>query len=274
MRRAAAWPRTWIVLGIVFVASIWVGAFDPSAHADGLQQTCVTRGYGAEVRLYAEARPDSRIAGSFPDGAKVDVLERIADRHGDPWLKVRHESLTGWLPGEAMSCRLSPDAARQAITDEAAAVISLLKDRDFAALARLVHPEKGVRLSPSAYVDTEQDVVLSADEVARLGTDQRVRVWGYEEGTGDAIEGRFTEYYTRYVYDRDYAEAAPTFNAFSAPTNTADNLFDVYPDAAVAEFYAPGADGNEADGSGLRLVFEPYRAGWFLSGLVHAQWTI
>jgi hypothetical protein len=157
-------------------------------------------------------------------------------------------------------------------------VLAALKERNASRLARLVHPSRGVRFSPFAYVRSDSDVVIRPDSVGLLFTDQTRRVWGHSDGTGDPIVLTFTNYYERYVYDVDFA-AAPR-RAFDAPPirsgNTPSNLRAAYPTARWIEFHFPGFDDRYGgmDWRSLWLVFEELRGRWFLVGVVHGSWTI
>jgi hypothetical protein len=165
-----------------------------------------------------------------------------------------------------------------AIETHARDVLAALKARDGTRLATYVHPTRGVRFSPYAYVRPDSDVVISRADALRLFSDSTKRVWGQLDGSGLAINETFAGYYRRFVYNADFA-TAPSL-AFDRPPvregNTPSNLRTVYPEAHWMEFHFPGFkpryDGM--DWSSLWLVFERVDRDWLLVGVVHGSWTI
>ena len=168
------------------------------------------------------------------------------------------------------ACRVSSDSARRAVAADAARIAAALGSADMTALARRVHPLRGVRFSPYAAVDTVRDVTLPAGELGPALRSARARVWGADDGSGDPIRLTFRAYLRRFAYDRDFARA-PTVT-YNAPGERARAVWDAYPCAILAEFAVPETDERPAES--LLLVFERYRGAWYLRGVVHAGWTI
>ena len=75
----------------------------------------------------------------------------------------------------------APDTDR--LLERAARVLETLSDRDFQALSRLVHPERGVTLTPYSTV-SDCDRVLLPQQVSSLESDEEVYTWGLEDGIG------------------------------------------------------------------------------------------
>ncbi|MEP7345049.1 MAG: hypothetical protein ABI877_07275 [Gemmatimonadaceae bacterium] len=150
--------------------------------------------------------------------------------------------------------------------------------KDWSALARLAHPTLGIRFSPYAYVDTTTGVVLSASEVAALGNDSGVRLWGRYDGSGEPINLAFPAYFARFVYDRDFAQVAPgPPDVRLGKGNSTDNILAVYSPRRVMffEYHVPGTERyNGMDWGSLRLVLEQVEERWYLIALVHDEWTI
>jgi hypothetical protein len=168
------------------------------------------------------------------------------------------------------ACRVSSDSAKRAVAPDAARLAVALRSEDMAALARRVHPLRGVRFSPYAAVDTVHDVTLAATQLGPALRSTRTRVWGADDGSGDPIRLTFRAYLRRFAADRDFARApAVTYNA---PGERARAVWDAYPCAIVAELAVPETDERPAES--LLLVFERYRGAWYLRGVVHAGWTI
>lgn len=155
--------------------------------------------------------------------------------------------------------------------------IQLIKSKDLAGLAEIVHPEKGVRFTPYPYVDLEGDKVFTAQAVAALPGDATVYLWGNYDGSGEPIKLSFADYYQRFIYDHEFAEPQIIGNNVVIGTgNTQDNVQQAYPAGKFVEFHFEGFDPQYEgiDWSSLKLVFEQQNGTWFLVGIVHGEWTI
>lgn len=155
-------------------------------------------------------------------------------------------------------------------------VLDALEQADPVRLADLVHPEKGVRFSPYAYVDVTWDLVFWPEELRELDPDL-VFEWGFYEGSGNPIQMTFSEYLrSDFVYGRDYKNAPDvSFDWVLVRGNVPNNIWEVYPDAHVVEFHFPGSpQWNWMDYSSLRLVFEEAEGEWYLVGVISDRWTI
>ncbi len=185
-------------------------------------------------------------------------------------------------PGPAPSEPPPPADLRSA----AGEVVAALSERDFARLAGLVHPGKGVRFSPYAHVDPDHQVVLTPDDLRAAARGERLeRVWGRNDGTGRPIHLSFREYVDRFVDDAPYAAGGQVAVDTRQGAGTAlDDAEEAYPGGRIVEYHVPGTDPRSGglDWESLRLVFEKGsgeegggKAGrWYLVGVIHDQWTI
>lgn len=166
-----------------------------------------------------------------------------------------------------------PETAREA----ADASLSALRARDGERLAALAHPVKGVRFSPSAYVNVDEDVVFSREQARAFWTDAKTYRWGDAEGSGYPIEMTPAAYADRYILDRDFSlPSTVTINEDRTLGTTLNNAADVYPAAARVEYYIePGAGMAEGgtDWDALRLVMEKVDGTWFLVGVIRDSWS-
>lgn len=167
------------------------------------------------------------------------------------------------------------ESPEESLREAARSVAEALRDRDFAALAEWVGAE-GVRFSPYSYVEPEEHVRLSAEELR--GVDAEVRTWGHHDGSGEPIEMTVREYFDRFVYDVAYLEEGEVaVDERQGTGSSLDNASDVYPDGRIVEFHIPGSDPRYGgmDWRSLRLVFEDGDDGrWDLVGVIHDEWTI
>jgi len=154
-------------------------------------------------------------------------------------------------------------------------VIAALKDKDMTALSGFIHPQLGLRFSPYAFVrDTDQ--VFTVDKIAGLLADNTVYTWGDYSGSGAPINLTFTDYYSEFVYDVDFANAPEmSLNHHLGVSTSMDNIFVFYQSSMFVEFYFPGFDPQfeGMDWRSLRLVFMKDNNTWCLVGIIHDQWT-
>ncbi|ULO07700.1 hypothetical protein H1230_02150 [Paenibacillus sp. 19GGS1-52] len=162
--------------------------------------------------------------------------------------------------------------------EAATTVMRAIKDGNMKTLAAWAHPQKGVRFSPYAYVDTLTDLVFTREELEGLMADSTKRVWRTFAGSGDLIEMTFAQYYKQFVYDADFFQDAKiALNKGLGQGTTINNLNEVYPEDSYdfVEYHIDGIDPlNEGmDWRSLRLVFEKIGEDHALVGIIHDQWT-
>lgn len=172
---------------------------------------------------------------------------------------------------------IPPEKAEKIISSRATEVILALKNKDMEKLSFFIHPIKGVRFSPYAYVHLNRDLVFTADEIQNLYKDETKFWWGEYDGSGDLIKLSFKEYFDDFVYDEDFTNAREIgYNRIIGTGNTLNNNFETYPGSIIVEYHFPGFDPKYGgmDWSSLRLVFEEKDSVWYLVGIIHDQWTI
>lgn len=154
-------------------------------------------------------------------------------------------------------------------------VVQALRDRDMEKLSSLVHPTKGVRFSPYAFV-RDSDLVFMPDQLIGILSDPTKYTWGFYDGSGLPIEMTFQEYYARFVYDQDYANAERTgYDERMGQGSTIDNALTYYSGGHTVEYHFSGFDPalGGMDWRSLRLVFQEEDAVWYLVGIIHDEWT-
>ncbi len=159
----------------------------------------------------------------------------------------------------------------------AQAVVKAFNARDFSAVSRWAHPDKGVTFVPYSTVEPGKNLVFAADKLAQFATDKTSYVWGETDGEGAPIQMTPVEYCKVYVTDRNYLEAPQTgVNTLLGRGNALENVRETYPDATVVELYYPGVDPQweGLDWSSLKLVFEKVGDGLRLVAVIHGQWTV
>ena len=165
----------------------------------------------------------------------------------------------------------------QNLLNDGADVLALLKNKNMEALKEFIHPEKGLRFSAYPYVDPEEDIVISKDELVDKFSSDEEYVWGNYDGKGTPIELSFSDYYDEFIYDENFLEA-PIIgrNRVVSSGNTIDNVEEAYEEADFLEFYFDGFNEEYAgaDWRSLKLVFEKDGNTRYLVGIIHGEWTI
>jgi len=156
-------------------------------------------------------------------------------------------------------------------------VLTAIKNYDIEKLADAIHPDKGVRFSPYGYVDVENDLVFTAEEVKKLAEVPKQYLWGYYDGSGDPIMLSFSDYHKKFIYDVDFVNAEQVgYNKTLSYGNSLNNSFEVYKNSIIVEYYFSGFDPQYEgmDWRSLKLAFEKKDDTWYLVGIIHDQWTI
>ncbi len=154
-------------------------------------------------------------------------------------------------------------------------ILESLKNEEYGKFATYIHPIKGVRFSPYAYVDTMKNIALSQKQF--LPSFEEISFWGHYDGSGDSILLYTEEYIVEFVYNADFLHAEKVgVNEFISSGNSLNNLKEVYPDAVFTEHYFSGfnPEYEGMDWTTLRLVYEELNGELFLVGIIHDQWTI
>lgn len=155
--------------------------------------------------------------------------------------------------------------------------ILAIKNKDANKLAGIAHPEKGVRFSPYQHVDTEKDVVFSSSQLLKFFVSSEKRSWGNYDGSGEPINMVPSDYYNKFIYDVDFSSAPEvSYNRIIGQGNIINNISESYPGSIVVEYHFAGFDPQYEgmDWRSLHLVYEEKNSRWYLTGIVHGQWTI
>ncbi len=201
-------------------------------------------------------------------GSRTQGAGPVAANSGPTAHAIAGAAPTGHGAGGPVPCNLA---------DAADAVLAIIAARDFAALAALVHPDRGVRFSPYASIDPETDRHFSREALSAAGDDATVYRWGHFDGSGEPIELTVAAYFDRFVYDKNFAATRHrAVDERLGHGNSIDNVNQVYPSGRYVEYHVPGENPEYGglDWASLRLVFVDHDGCARLVGVVHDQWTI
>jgi hypothetical protein len=155
--------------------------------------------------------------------------------------------------------------------------ILAFKNKDYVALAAMVHPDSGVRFSPYGYIDSVHDRIVTADWISKQATRKEKLLWGTTDAAGDDINTTLGTYIDRYVYDVEFIKPEKMeVDMFMGLGTTLNNLREMYPTCHFTESYFSGFDKkyDGMDWRSLRLVFKMKDGQYYLIGVVHDEWTI
>jgi hypothetical protein len=268
MRLLAAW--------IALIALLCVAGLGDSHAAEPCALTSEAPSEPLEIR--AEPAVGAKVLATIEPGSAAGLarLDARATPGGD-WLKVSHGAITGWVNAAFVARPLSPEQANEAVGPLAARVLAAMRSHDMRTLSGMVHPLKGVRFAPYAFLDEAADLRFTSAEIRRAWGSRKVRLWGAYDGSGDPIRLTFAGYFDKFVYDRDFAKAELSFNRAPGGTGTtSDNAREKYPNAIIVEAHVPGTDPalGGMDWRTLRLLFGEHDGAWYLVYVIHDQWTI
>ncbi len=151
-----------------------------------------------------------------------------------------------------------------------------IKDSDYEALSKMVHPDFGLIFSPFATVNLSTNLSFSPRQVKDFADSREKLTWGVLPDSGKPITLTVGDYTKSYVFDRDYT-AAPIIavNYAVRVGNSRENVTDVFPGADFVDLCYPGtAEADYADWSILRLVFERCGDTLMLTAVIHSEATI
>ncbi len=167
---------------------------------------------------------------------------------------------------------LEIEQAKEIIASKADIAIKAIKFKSFATLSKIIHPKKGVRISPYYYV-MNKDVVIKRKELLPLYASADKFIWGVDNNL-KPIKLTFADYYEYYLYADDFANYDEIYyNPVSKVNNIIDNTRQFYPKAIFVEYHVVDdfIDGSSSYRAILKLVFEEYRNSWYLSAIVNVR---
>lgn len=209
-----------------------------------------------------------------------DKIENLNDQYNDVEEKNKIlEKEKEELEKQIENLENNPQGSNSPINlvDFSLDVMLAIKNNDMNLLSSYVHPSKGLRFTPYSYIDMQNDQVFTSSEVAGLNGDNTVYNWGNYDGSGEPIELNFSDYYSEFVYDKDFLNPHMIGNDVAIGSgNSIDNVEDVYPNGSFVEYHFTGFDQQYEgiDWESLTLVFEQDNGDWYLVGIVHEQWTV
>ena len=237
-------------------------------------QFCSVQGVSVDSSLNIRSAPNVQSPKIGQIEWNKNEIVRIGDAFSSTygnWVKIQHQNISGWASAAYLQCDTSID---NNLLNIATDLVSSLKSRDLDRIASVVHPDKGVRISPYAFVDIETDQMFSNDAVRALRSNADRINWGRYDGSGDVMELTFDQYYEKFLFSHDFTNAVyHSLDAAIGRGNTFNNSSEVYSTARMIEYHFPATSAESFDWASLRIFLELHEGAWKLVGLVNSQWT-
>ena len=158
--------------------------------------------------------------------------------------------------------------------------IESINCRDYESLSRYVHPEKGILFSPYSFVDYNEHLVFSSEQVGRFAGDNSIYIWGIKDASNIPLELTVDDYFNRYVYDKNYLFVDQiginiVIRQQGNIQNIKEHLTDLFGGCIIVDFYDQGSGEYEGlDWSSIILVLEKYNGRFNIVAIVHSSYTL
>lgn len=175
--------------------------------------------------------------------------------------------------GEEHSKTISETEAKAMIQDKAHQILLAIKNQDFPKLGSYIHPRKGVLFSPYGFIGESPYLVFHKTYLSLIPpapTSPQKFVWGTYDGDDNDIYLTVKDYFKQHIFSHDFTSIHPTFTQAKPLKNSNNNIFEIFPDSIVVEYFYPGShQEEEMDSRTLRLVFEQENGVWFLVAIIN-----
>lgn len=155
-------------------------------------------------------------------------------------------------------------------------VLHSIDAQDFKTLSKYIHPEKGVIFVPFSFVDYDECISFSKEQVENFGADNTIYNWGTHDASPNAIELTAQDYFKAFVYDKKYLQTKQVaIDDIIRQGNSIENVMEVFPDCTFVEFYDEGSKDNDGlDWSSLKVVMVQFEDDFRVVAFVHSSYTL
>lgn len=230
---------------------------------------------GESLALYQNSTSESNIIGQVPPaGINLRPTSNILNLDGSTWIQIQFDDQIGWVDFSFLSEQhgnLPVELIQLGQT-----VLSALKSYRYDQLEEIIHPDLCLQFSPYAYLNSS-NMTFCRSEIALAAASEDLLIWGSYDGTGNPINLSFEEYHEEFVYDQDYFHSLIVgYNTEVSSGNSLNNIQEIFPGGMMIEYYFPGFDPQYGglDWRSIRLVFVQLGMDWYLTAIIHGEWTI
>lgn len=170
---------------------------------------------------------------------------------------------------------LVPAIPYDSILANAKRIINHIKAKEFDKVSSFVSIDSGLRFSSNSYI-TKEDLQVPKEQVAGLWTNGKKYTWGTEEGSGEPIRKTFADYYTSYIYSKDFVNAPDieVNKTLRGNTTSITNFKEVYPGSVNVDFHFPNTNEDAYDWATLRFIFIKENDSWHLRHIQQESYSM
>jgi len=227
------------------------------------------------LSVHEKPSADSLILGQIPShGTDILPTGDTYQKGNNTWVFIDHQDTVGWVDLGFLAEQHG--ALPEDLIILGQQVLESLKNDQYGQLIPIIHPELCLRFSPYQYLNNDNRIICPSEFDSYTSSTEPI-AWGHYDGTGKPIGLTFIEYHQQFVYDQDYLKPSVVgFNIEVSTGNSINNIQEIIPDGIMIEYYFPGIDPRYGgmDWRSLRLVFVPENDQWYLTAIIHGEWTI
>jgi hypothetical protein len=229
----------------------------------------------SSLTIHQEPSLDSPLVGQIPYfGSDIQPTGQIHQEENSTWLFIQYQELGGWV--EKAYLAEQHGSLPEELNVLGKHVLEILKTEQYNQLIPLIHPDFCLQFSPYQYLPEDSQRTCPSQLESFIRSEEPL-TWGHYDGSGEPIVMPFIEYQQRFIYDQDYLWPwVVGFNEEVSSGNSINNISDIFPDGMMIEYYFPGFDPQYGgmDWRSLRLVFVERNGHWYLTAIIHGEWTI
>ncbi len=227
------------------------------------------------LSVHGKPSADSLVVGQIPSyGTDILPTGDIYQQGNITWVFIGHQDTVGWVDLGFLAEQHGTLPKDLIILGQQ--VLASLKTEQYDQLLPFIHPETCLRFSPYQNLNPDNQIVCPPDLASLTGSLEPI-TWGQFDGTGKPIDLTFFDYHQQFVYDQDYLKSSVIgFNLEVSSGNSINNIQEIFPNGIMIEYHFPGTDPRYGgmDWRSLRLVFVPENDQWYLTAIIHGEWTI
>ena len=227
------------------------------------------------LNIYEKPSADSLILGQIPHyGTDIQPTGDIYQKGNTTWVFIYHQNTVGWVDLEFLAEQHGALPENLIILGQQ--VLESIKYEQYGQLTSIIHPESCLRFSPYQYLNNDNRIICPSEFDSFTSSTVPIS-WGHFDGTGKPIDLTFIEYHQQFVYDQDFLKPNVVgLNIEVSVGNSINNIQEIYPGGIMIEYHFPGIDPRYGgmDWRSLRLVFIPENDQWYLTAIIHGEWTI
>ena len=166
------------------------------------------------------------------------------------------------------------DSQKKQIIDINKEIVAGLKNENYTALAKYIHPDRGIQLSMYSYI-SEDDKNFSQSEFEKYIHSDEKFTFGHKDGSGAVYTVSLPDYLKNWTFKKDFTKAKINYNIFEGKGNSLNNIKQKYPGAITVENYLAGTvEYSYMDWNSLIFIFEKIDNQHFIVGISNGQWTV